>query len=97
MDEKLKEKLLIRMETLNLKDVQNDILVIRFPKTLATNEVSELYKTFGSILEDMDKKFRVMFLHEDIEICKTCPNAVELLKQATEVKVQEELVYGKKD
>lgn len=97
MDDKLKQKLLLRVEALNLSDIQNDVLVVRFPRNLTSNEVTEVYQAFGSILEDMGKKIRVIFLHEDIEICTACPRAVELLKKATEVKAQEELIYGKKD
>lgn len=97
MDDQLKKKLLLRVEALNLNDIKNDVLVVRFPRNLTEKEVNEVYQVFGSVLEDMGKKIRVMFLHEDIEICTACPNAVELLKRATEVKAQEELVYGKKD
>lgn len=97
MDDQLKQKLLLRVESLNLNDIKNDVLVVRFPRTLQSNEVDELYQAFGSVLEDMGKKIRVLFLHEGIELCTSCPRAEELLKKATEVKAQEELVYGKKD
>lgn len=97
MDDQFKQKLILRVEALNLKDIKNDILVVRFPRTLKENEVNELYQAFGSVLEDMGKKIRVLFLHEGIELCTSCPNVEELLKRATEIKAQEELVYGKKD
>lgn len=97
MDDRLKQKLLLRVEALNLKDIKNDVLVVRFPRSLTEKEVNEVYQVFGSVLEDMGKKIRVMFLHEDIEICSSCSHSEELLKRAIEIKAQEEIIYGKKN
>ena len=89
----MEEKIKLELEALDLSNIDNKLLVVRFDSSsLKQNELAELVTVFQSILKDMNKKLRIAFMPKGVHICLDCPKGIEIGKNA-----ETELIKGKNE
>lgn len=90
----MKKQISLTLETLDLSNVENKLLVVKVPQTLTADDMIHLQEVFFSVLKDMGKECRVAFIPQGMDICLECPLAERIEREAK--KDEDELIEGKK-